>query len=222
MENGNQVAKIDQKELILNLQVFDSTSTVEDIKRLLENNHGDFVSVMNILKEKNIYKQNMIKRNKKIMSTGNTLKQKIYEKLRLKKEKEKETFEERECISEEKTFPRLQQIPVEPDVNKEELINRIMICNSKEDVQQVVAEFAQGYNNTVKKLKTSNLENFILKMGICQRRKITQEEIKKRLEVEGKLRDTKLKLDRLVQSQDQLQQSINLEWMQNHFGKEGF
>ena len=217
MENGIQVAKIDQKELILKLQVFDSTSSVEEIKRLLEKNQSDFVSVMNILKEKHKLRQRQKIRRTPLLR-GNLLKQKIFQKLRVKKKK---TVEENVVITEEKPSPRI-QVPIESKVNKEEMANRILMCKSKEDVQQVVNEIAQNYDNTVKKLKISQVENHILKMGICQRKKITQKEIKKRVEVQAELEDTKMEVQRLVQSQNQLQQSLNGNWMMNHFGRENF
>ena len=217
MENGIQVAKIDQKELILKLQVFDSSSSVEEIKRLLEKNQSDFVSVMNILKEKGKLKQRQKTRRRPLLR-GNSLRQKIFEKLKAKKKKE---FEERPVISEEKPLPRM-QVPVESKVNKEEMANRILMCKSKEDVQQVVNEIAQNYDSTVKKLKISQVENQILKMGIYQRKKITHKEIKKRVKVEAELQDTKMEVQRLVHSQNQLQQSVNGNWMMNHFGREGF
>jgi hypothetical protein len=228
LENGNNIANIDQQELIKRLQVFDSSSSLEEIKKLLEENQGDFVSVMNILKEKNLKKNRTKNLQKKKILRGNLLREKILKRLREKRMKGKkaEVKHEKNQLNieneSESVEKRVSKPQVNDEINKNVMVDRIMMCKSKEDVQNVVMEIAEGFNNIVKKLKHSKSESFILRMGIKQRRDITREEIKKRVEVEKKLEDTKLQLDHLIQSQNYLQQSLNGGWMQNHFGREGY
>jgi hypothetical protein len=225
MENGNTITNIDHKEVIQKLKVFDPSSSTEEITKLLNDNQGDFVSVMNILKEKSS-KRRLVKRLKeRKIIRGNMLKEKILEKLRARKFKGKSLNKEENQIkienvsdSVEKPTPKCS----DSEVNTKVMAERIMMCKSKEDVQNVVMEIAEGFNNTVKQLKRSKSENYILMMGIEQRRKITQNEIKKRVEVEQKLKETQLRLGQLVQSQNYLQQSFNGGWRSDHFGREGF
>ena len=225
MENGNPITSIDHKEMIQKLKVFDSSASTEEINKLLNDNEGDLVSVMNILKEKNS-KRRLAKRNhgKKLIK-GSELRQKILHKIRARKSKAKETRKEDHQITienntetSEKPTPKLS----ESEVNTKVMVDRILMCKSKEDVQNIAMEIAEGFNSTVKQLKRSKSENYILMMGIEQRRKITQNEIKKRLEVEHKLKETRLRLGHLIQSQNYLQQSFNDGWRSTHFGREGF
>ena len=228
MENGNTIINIDHKELMEKLQVFDTSTSIEEINKLLQENQGDFISVMNILKEKNS-KMNLMQRKKsKNVLKGNLLKEKILKKLRKRKTKER-----REDTNKEEIEIKLENSPhvmdksspkssYDSEVNQKVMTDRILTCHSKEDVEDIVHEIADGYNNIVKQLKRSKSENYILMMGIQQRRDITRKEIKKRIEVEKELKETQLKLGQLIQSQNQLQQSFNGGWMQNHFGREGF
>lgn len=224
MENGIHLGKIDQKELLSRLQVFDSSASEEEIRRLLRENQNDFVSVMNILKEKSDRKSKQ-KRERKMLF-GGQLKDRITAKLKEKRKPKNEPlskpldFEESPSESPEQVQKR--QSLLEKSINSQALVERILMCSSNEDVQEIAMEIAQEYNDTIRKLKRCHSENYILKMGICQRRAITQQEIKKRVEVEKKLKETENEVERLVQSQNQLQQSWNGGWMQNHFGREGF
>ena len=238
MRNADSAALVDQTELIAKLQVFDSASSAEQIRGLLEANRGDFVSVMNILKENSSRRTRSNKMAKKAQLRGRLLRQKILDKLRGSQARhvgqEAETVKDHAdspdgSISPEKHVAKATGLgrsrdcsSSPPKVDSRELVERIMACESKLDVQSLVGRITRDFNRTLHKLRRSQSENYILKMGICQRREITQREIRKRLETQQQLTDTRIELERLVQSQSRLQQSLQGDWMQGGFGREGY
>lgn len=232
MENGNQITRLNHSELIKKLQVFDSSVSTKEITHLLEQNQGDFISVMNILKEKSQRKKSLKQTQKKKILRGNELKQKILERLRQKKSKKKIPEESPSksmaCIVEsptesvEKSTKKLSQPEPEKVVDPQELVSKFMKCNSELDVKQLVSEICQDMNDNISKLKRAQCENYVLKMGIIQRREITQNEIKKRVETEYKLKELEEMAARLAYENRNLQQSSNSMWMKDHFGKDCF
>lgn len=230
MENGHQITKIETHELIQRLKIFDSTASDEEINRLLIENQGDSISVMNILKEKS--KQNKkLKNPRKKIFHGKQLRQQILEKLKQKKLKEKTfnmssnrpitTIEESPSESVEKRT-NFRSHETEKSVKFESLLNRFLQCKHTEDLKALVKEITDTVNKELKEQKRLKSENYILKMGIRQRKILFDKEVKKKVRIENELKEKINEVNYLRQKENNMQHSFNTIWMNDHNGKQGF
>jgi hypothetical protein len=231
MENGHQITKIEIDELIQQLQVFDQSASREEITRLLRQNQGDSISVMNILKEKSQRKQKLKMRARKRTFRGKELGQQILERIKQKKSREKvmsmnmnkpiTTLEESPSISTEKRV----KSPIQDSeklVNFQFILNKFLQCKNQEDLAVVVQEVSQSMNEDKKKMKKLKSENYILKMGIRQRKEIFHEEVRNRIILEEKLKETEIKLQAVESMANNYQFSNNCIWKSDFRRGEGF
>lgn len=230
MESAHATVPIDQDELINKLQVFDSTLPPEKIRALLDANRGDFVSVMNILKEKASRRTRSSKNRSRLHLRGSLLKSRIIgrlensraERLSADASISKAHASSQAGSSSPEKYAKQPPIETRLEPGVEALVDRVMACKSAHDVQTIAHRIAWDFNQTLRKLERSQSENYILKMGICQRKHITDQEIRRRVQIQQQLADTRIELARLKRSQKRLQHSLREDWTGGDFDCEGY
>ena len=105
----------------------------------------------------------------------------------------------------------------------QEVTDGLLQCKDPLQVHQVMESVAKERFKDKTDILRLSAENYILKMGIVQRKKLSEQEIRNRVEADKKLEDSKIENFWLREKINQLEKQSNTQWQTHNFGgTEGF
>ena len=226
-------------EILNKLQILYPETNILEIKNLLFDNKNDIISVMNILKEKNYLnkrkkkkeevkknvaetrarlKQKFMQRKKNMQNIKNTNNESNLQNNLDNQEKKSEDNLKIQTECSELVIPNKQIQTPKKDWNV--LIQEILNCKSPIEVQNLIKTFSVECEKELQLVTRYKAENYILKKGILQRKEITKEEIRKRMQLEEKVRQLENENYVLRNLQKSNENNWKNNWQNNHFAKQ--
>ena len=229
-------------KILKKLQVLCPKTELKEIQKLLKQNKDDLISVMNILKEKNEKEERESTKRKTRKSHKNVsaLRARIREKfLKIKMSRENEIsetsinhaqFKNEDSTNYSNNSSKSEEIRSESnDVQKitrketsrdwQGLINKILSCRREEEVKEIIQNLATECDKDKNQADRLRAENYILKMGILQRKELTAQDIRKRIELEAREKNLECENFRLRHNQAQMESNIGSMWHMSQFGR---
>ena len=209
-----------------------------EIKDLLKANKNDLLSVFEILSAK---REGMGKareppvrgRQEKVSGLGapSVLEKLRSNRARMRVKKERTGFKIKKEVVEEDTRLQIERdvegekiVKVqEPRVDWQEVVAKLKSCQNDLDLYQTVGNLKQMFDKQKSKEKRLKAENYILKMGIKQRKENTKDEIRERIILEKQVQFLETENFGMRQSNSLQTHSHLGGWQQSEFdGRPGF
>lgn len=226
-------------EVLNRLQIVYPETDISEIEQLLKENKNDFISVMNILKDKNLELKKLAKKEqikKNVAETREKLRQKFLlrkqkheidknSKLdqtpylilanRNKKADDDSSQIQTECLDHPKPSKIISQ-----KKDWDLILENILRCNSPDQVKTIIMRLSNEYEKEFHAIIRYKAENYILKKGILQRKDITTNEIRKRMQLEERVKQLENENYALRNIQSSNENCWKNNWQNDHFGKQ--
>jgi hypothetical protein len=226
-------------EVLSRLQIVYPETDISEIEQLLKENKNDFISVMNILKDKNLELKKLAKKEQVKKNVAET-REKLRQKFLLRKQKheidknskidqtpylilsnrnKKSDDENSQIQTEGLENPKSSRI-VPQKKNWDLILENILGCNSPDQVKTIIMRLSNEYEKESHAITRYKAENYILKKGILQRKDITTNEIRKRMQLEERVKQLEHENYALRNIQSSNENCWKNNWQNDHFGKQ--
>lgn len=226
-------------EVLNRLQIVYPETNILEIEQLLKENKNDFISVMNILKDKNLEIKKLAKKEQIKKNVAET-REKLRQKFLLRKQKNeidktskldqtpysilsdqnKKIDDDSSKIQTEcSENPKSSRI-VSQKKNWSLILENILRCKTPDQVKTIIMGLSNEYEKEFQAITRYKAENYILKKGILQRKDITANEIRKRMQFEERVKQLEYENYALRNIQSSNENCWKNNWQNDHFGKQ--
>ena len=209
-----------------------------EIKDLLKANKNDLLSVFEILSAKTegrdkVRQPNIGARQGKVSGLGaNSVLDKLRSnRARIRAKKQPQAFKIKKEAAEQETLLQIEGDRrgekigkgQEPQIEWQEVVAKLKSCQNDQDLYQTVGNLKHIFDKQKSKEKRLKAENYILKMGIKQRKENTKDEIRERIILEKQVQFLEAENFGMRQSNSLQTHSHLGGWQQSDFdGRPGF